>query len=317
MSKFFNKFKRFDEIIIKFCEECLDNKTKLLKKVEIETKFGEKIGNEIWLFLTQKGGICDDYENNTCANRERLIEIREDAKNRLIIANQVFLTWLNLCLLATSIIISLGTLFITNASLNDNRQLSIKQIELIEKQLVSISSLNATLEIGLDFPDDRIIHGDDFAWAYNSRNDYEKPQRQTARIQFIVYNFGRMNSGPINAFLTNPVIDSMRGEHQEGPLYLDGESSGRLEFEVWYNKCNLQIEKEQLENGTVYERRFFLPECDYRKNESILGWHLFNLTLKCDFCQEKEKTFVEPFCITNFGDELNAVCKQMPEHIDS
>lgn len=243
-------------------------------------------------------------------NRKQ-IELQEESK--IFEKQQITLSEKQTTLIVVSIIIASCSLVLAAIVGGFEIYEKTKQINLIDVQLQSISSLKPTLEISIDFPSNNNIAIWDIARIRNDED--EKPNFERQNIRFILSNIGRMRTGPINAYLESNFTHSTSGYVSD----IVGESSEYMEFKIWYNQCTEDSQTLQFNNGTVREYRFIKPECDYRQNKLQLGWHKFNLTIKCPLCEDKNR-IKECFFKLCFFDNVvvsEDFCKSEQQEIDS
>lgn len=223
------------------------------------------------------------------------VNIQEEQKN--IGKKQNWLLGISVFIAVISLILAISV------GINDWK-LKNKQEILINKQLESISPLKPTIEVSVDFPKDRNIA----VWHIADIDKYEDGNENFDRekLRFILSNIGRMRSGHINAYLESNNFVA-RNELIENII---GESSEYLQFEIFSKDCSRDQKEEILKNGSTIRKYVVNPDCDYRVGDFPLGWHRFNLTLKCPFCAEKEEIFFFDFCIYGDDNESIVVCNQ-------
>jgi len=236
----------------------------------------------------------------------RQIKIQEETKNIQRKQTKIINKQTNFILV--SVIIAVFSLIITAWVSYENVNLMKKQHQLIVKELESISPLKPTIQVSLDFPEDRkfaVWEIADILKYQDGNQDFSR-----AKVRFILSNIGRMKTGHINAHLESSFTESP----SEGIDDIIGESSEFLEVWIRYNKCWKDLESYELENGTQVQRYVVNPECNYRVSKIPLGWQKFNLTLDCPFCSEV-KVIPFYFCIFGVTDNTTEVCDKLPPEI--
>ncbi len=288
----------------------------LSERVDIETN-GSKLNSIVYDRLRndflQKIDIETNIESIKKTNEynDTQIKLQEETKN--IEKTQLAISDKQNTLIRISVLLASASLILAAIVGGIEVYENIKQVNLIDSQLKSISPLKPTLEVSIDFPSDNNIA----IWNIASiRNDEGgKPNFEKQNIRFILSNIGRMRTGPINAYMESNFTHSTNG-HVENIV---GESSEYLEFNIWYNQCTEDSQTLQFNNGTVREYRFIKPECDYRQNKLQLGWHKFNLTIKCPLCEDKNKIKECSFKLCFFDNVVVSenLCKSEQQEIDS
>ena len=312
-----------DKTILELLDSWFEDKKYFLK---IPPKLKDKINNEdidyvISLIKTEKSFISPkdfDALRHEMLQRVKIRtelesikkneEVQEEIKN--IQRKQTEIINKQNWFIFASVIVAIVALSVNSYFIHEEVKLMKKQHEPIEAQLNSISPLKPTIEVSLDFPEDRKFA----VWEIARRITYQDGNQDfnRAKVRFILNNIGRMRTGVVNAFLENSFIHSSRSDDINNIV---GESSEFLEFRLWHNKCYRDIESYELENGTQVERYVVPPECDYEVSEIPVGWHKFNLTLDCPFCSEQIQVQTFDFCIYGVTANTSEVCDQAPSDI--
>ena len=182
--------------------------------------------------------------------------------------------------------------------------LSDKQKEFFEKQMEGTTPQKPKIEIKLNHPDGKKFAVWDIA---DIKIDDEGNQFfEKQKIRFVISNIGKMSAGTINAYLESNFTNHAQAYLKE----LSGEKSEFLEFEIWYNNCQRDLEEQTLQDGTKVEKSVVNSECDYNLGKIPLGWQKFNLTIKCNLCDENKSKQVYPFsfCIFKSNYESKDLC---------
>lgn len=248
----------------------------------------------------------EDYKNYK-SYRDTLLKDGKDLLkdiskyyNRDLLSPERRKTSLEILIIILTVILVGGTIWTAWT----NQDLVKNQILITNKQLESISPLKPTIEVSLDIPKDRKIAVWDIAKIIKNPDGSESFYK--TQVRFILNNIGRMNTGFINAYLTNSFIQSP-SEHIDN---IAGESSAFLEFELWYNKCHEEPAFIKLENGSEIKKYPINTECNFRIGKIPLGWRIFNLTLYCPFCIVPERTYEFRFCIFDESDSSRKICEK-------
>ncbi|MFH1641822.1 MAG: hypothetical protein ABIC04_02900 [Nanoarchaeota archaeon] len=218
------------------------------------------------------------------------------------ISEQIKISKKQTLFIAISVLIAVISLIFAIVVGWNDIQLTNKQHILIDNQLNSISPLKPTIQVSVDFPDNYQFP----VWKVAKINNYQDGSQNFARqkIMFILSNIGRMRAGHINIFLKSEFFN-LPSKSTEN---IFGESSEFIEFEIWNDKCEIDLEEVTLKNGSKVKTSVVEGECDYEEFKFPLGWHAFNLTLDCPLCAEKNKVYFFDFCIYNNDNESIKVC---------
>ena len=317
-----------EKTILELLDSWLENKEYYLK---IPPKLKDKISKEdiryVLSLVKPKGNVVlpkdfDELRHEMLQRVKTRTELKSIKKSEELISRQVqiqeetkniqnkqteIINRQNWFILA-SVIVAILALSVNSYVSYKEVQLMKKQHELIEAQLNSISPLKPTIEVSLDFPEDKKFAVWEIARKITYQDGNEDFNR--AKVRFILSNIGRMRTGVVNVFLENSFIHSSRSNDIDNIV---GESSEFLEFRLWYNKCYRDIELHELENGTQVQKYVVPSECDYKVSEIPLGWHKFNLTLDCPLCSEEQvKVIPFYFCIFGVTENTSEVCDQPP-----
>lgn len=267
----------------KVTKEDIISLTLLVKKEGLEMPIQPHDYDKLRSEILQRIKIKAELESlkKTEAVISKQIELQEETKNIQKRQTKIITKQTNFIFLSV-IVASVSLLIATCQMMNES--------ELIDKQLKSISPLKPTLEVSLDFPEDRSIDVRTIAQISTSpdgNQDYSK-----AKIRFIISNIGRMKSGAINANLESDIIN--QNAHLDNII---GESSEYVYFFVSNKYCSKYLDNIVLENGSIVSVYTVDKKCDYTNSNIPLGWHSFNLTIECPFCKPTKISQLFEFCI--------------------